>query len=85
MVTKVHNRMIGNSAVNVLDFGTNTQAFLDAQSALTGGAVYVPVTGVDYVLDGTTDLSALNTYSFGVVVFDVTSGSTAPTHTNLIP
>ncbi len=86
MVTKVNNRMVDGAAVNVLDYGSNTAAFLAAQADLpVGGAVYVPVTGIDYVLDGTTDLSSLKTYSFGVVVFDVTSGSTAPTHTNLIP
>lgn len=86
MTTKANNRMIDGAAVNVLDFGQDTAAFLAAQAILpVGGAVYVPVTGVDYVLDGTTDLSSLKTYSFGVVVFDVTSGSTAPTHTNLIP
>ena len=86
MVTKVHNRMLDSAAINVSDYGMGTQAFLAAQAALpVGGAVYIPVTGVDYILDGTTDLSTLKTYSFGVVAFDVTSGSTAPTHTNLIP
>lgn len=86
MVTKVNNRMIDGAAVNVLDFGTNTKAFLDAWALVpTGGRLYVPVTGTPYVLDGTTDLSSIISYSLGDVTFDVSSGSTAPTHTNLLP
>lgn len=85
MTTKTNNRMVDNSQVNVLDFGNDTLAFQNAWSSIpTGGALLVPVTGTDYVLDGTDDLSSIVSYSFGTVVFDVSSGSTAPTHTNLL-
>lgn len=85
MTTKTNNRMIDGAPVNVLDFGSNTLAFQNAWAKVnTGGAILVPVTGVDYVLDGTDDLSSIVSYSFGTVVFDVSSGSVAPTHTNLL-
>lgn len=79
--------------VNVKNFGAkgdgvtgDTQAFLDADAGSpTGAAIYIPVTGNNYVLDGTTDLSSIKTISFGTIFFDISSGSTPPTHVNLIP
>lgn len=84
--------MIDGAPVNVRDFGAvgdgvtgDTAAFLAAQAELiTGEAVFVPITGNTYVLNGTDDLSSLKTYSFGVVTFDTSSGSVQPTHTNLL-
>lgn len=93
MVTKTNNRMIDGAAVNVRDFGAvgdgvtgDTAAFLGAQATLAvGEAALVPLTGNAYLLDGTDDLSTMKTYSFGAVTFDTSSGSVAPTHTNLLP
>lgn len=77
--------------VNVRDFGAVGDGVTDDSTAFTGAfafttfPVFVPVSSNSYVLGGTDDYSSNKSFSYGVVTFDTTSGSTAPTHTNLVP